>query len=331
LISRQSRIHIALRLAVASIFVCIAFAVAICQAEDLRLGIVGTDSSHSVEFTRILNDVAAKDHIRGARVVAAYRGGNPSRPLSRDRIERFSTALKEKWSIPFVDTIGDLCSKIDGILILSVDPLSRVHEFEQAATCHKPVFLDKPAAATADAVVEIAGFAEQHHIVWFSASALRFAVPQQSTAISSADVWGPGDLGKIEDGYPLDLAWYGIHSIEALYGVMGPGITQVSRVHTTTIDIITAVWGDGRVGTVHLVRPDVPFSILLNSRGGTNGIIPLPTNYAPLVQSIVTFVGTKTQPVSTEQMLEVFAVMEASQKSMQNGCTLTKVSPLSLR
>ena len=35
------------------------------QAKDLRIGMVGLDTSHVTAFTRILNDKSAKDHIPG--------------------------------------------------------------------------------------------------------------------------------------------------------------------------------------------------------------------------------------------------------------------------
>ena len=67
-------------------FVVLIFAFADClwpaNPANLRLGIIGTDSTHAVEFTRILNDESAPDHVMGARIVAAYRGGNPAFPPS---------------------------------------------------------------------------------------------------------------------------------------------------------------------------------------------------------------------------------------------------------
>jgi hypothetical protein len=41
--------------------------------EPLRLGLIGLDTSHVVEFTQILNDPTRPDHVPGARVVAASR------------------------------------------------------------------------------------------------------------------------------------------------------------------------------------------------------------------------------------------------------------------
>ena len=46
---------------------------AVCPAAEIRLGIIGTDTSHVVAFTKILNDPASPDYLPGARIVAAIR------------------------------------------------------------------------------------------------------------------------------------------------------------------------------------------------------------------------------------------------------------------
>jgi hypothetical protein len=48
-----------------------------CPSGGFPYRIVGTDTSHAIEFTRILNDAAGEDHVPGARVVAACEGGSP--------------------------------------------------------------------------------------------------------------------------------------------------------------------------------------------------------------------------------------------------------------
>ncbi|MBS1820869.1 MAG: oxidoreductase [Acidobacteria bacterium] len=308
-------------------FLCVTLAAPFGYAADLRLGIIGTDSSHSVEFTRLLNDADSKDHVSGASIVAAFRGGNPSLPLSRDRIERFTAQLKTQWKIPFVASIGDLCSRVDGLLILSVDPAARLDEFKQAAACHKPVFVDKPLAGTLADAQQISQYATVNHIPWFSASALRFPSHALASNIVSAYIWGPGTLGKLDEGYGLDLAWYGIHSIEMLYAAMGPGITEVARIHTHDSDTITAVWRDGRAGTVHLVRPSAPFSAVFQlASGKLSDVETFPIDYRPQVQAIVDFVRTGTPPVSAAATLEEFVVMQAAQTSMERNGVLVEVA-----
>ncbi|MBS1798522.1 MAG: oxidoreductase [Acidobacteria bacterium] len=308
---------------------CLMLAAPLGYAADLRLGIIGTDSSHSVEFARLLNDATSKDHVAGATIVVAFRGGNPSLPLSRDRIEKFTSQLKNQWKIPFVASIGELCPQVDGLLILSVDPAARLHEFKEAATCRKPIFIDKPLAGALKEAMEIDQYATLNHIPWFSASALRFPASPLPEDIVSANIWGPGALGKLDEGYDLDLAWYGIHSIELLYAAMGSGIARVARIHTPDSDTITAVWRDGRYGTVHLVRPTAPFSTVFQlASGKLSDVEAFPVNYRPQLQAIVDFVRTGTPPVSAAATLEEFAVMQAAQLSMEHNGALTEVQPV---
>jgi len=198
------------------------------QQPELRLGIIGADTSHAVEFTRIFNDASAKDHIPGARIVAVYKGGSPDVESSSSRIEKFSATLRDTYHLTFVDRIADLCPLVDGILLESVDGRKHLAQFKEAAACGKPVFIDKPLASTLADAEAIAAIAAEKHVPWFSASSLRWSAIQsmRSPQLLGAFVWSPGPL---EPHHALDLSWYGVHGVEMLYTLMGPGATQVTR------------------------------------------------------------------------------------------------------
>ena len=53
----------------------------------LKAGIIGLDTSHVVAFTKTLNNPKAEGDLARVRVVAAYPGGSPDIPDSRDRVE----------------------------------------------------------------------------------------------------------------------------------------------------------------------------------------------------------------------------------------------------
>ena len=77
-------------------------------AAELRLGIVGTDTSHAVAFTSLLNDPAAADHLQGARVVAAYKGGSPDIEDSASRVGKYADELHAKYGVEIVPDIAML-------------------------------------------------------------------------------------------------------------------------------------------------------------------------------------------------------------------------------
>ncbi|HXN23049.1 MAG TPA: hypothetical protein VOA41_09955 [Candidatus Dormibacteraeota bacterium] len=97
--------------------------------KPIRIGIIGLDSSHVVAFTQLLNDPSSPEHVPGARVVAAFKGGSADVEASSSRIEKFTAEMKNKWAVELVDSVEELCRKVDAIVIASVD--GRTH-LEQA-------------------------------------------------------------------------------------------------------------------------------------------------------------------------------------------------------
>jgi hypothetical protein len=288
-------------------------------AQELRLGIIGTDTSHAIAFTKTLNDPADPDHIPGARIVAAFRGGSSDIEESASRVNKYAAELHDKWNVQFVDTIAALCPLVDGLLLESVDGRPHLPQFRQAVQCGKPVFIDKPLAATLEDARAIASLGAQAHVPWFSSSSLRYSAIEnmKSPDCIGAIVWGPGPL---EPHHPLDLTWYGIHAIEMLYTLFGPGCVEVSRMKSAEEDVITARWSDGRLGTVHLQRPYGKFGAVVFLKGEKLNAMPeIQFSYVPLVRAIVTFMQTKQPPVPNEVTLEMFAFMDAAQRSEAVG------------
>lgn len=288
-------------------------------AQELRLGIIGVDTSHATDFTRIFNDASAKDHVAGARVVAAFAGGSPDVASSRDRIDRFRRELRDRWKLPFVERIQDLCPLVDGLLLESVDGRAHLAQFREAAVCGKPVFIDKPLASTLADAQAIAREAAQHSIPWFSASSLRFgpAMALRSPELKSVIVWGPGPM---EEHHQLDLSWYAIHAVEALFTLMGPGVADVTRTFTPDGDVVTARWHDGRIGVVRTLRPYGPDGAVLFLRDNKVKVeTELDGSYGPMLEAVVRFMQSGRPPVPNQETMEIFEFMDAAQRSHERG------------
>ncbi|MBM3871960.1 MAG: gfo/Idh/MocA family oxidoreductase, partial [Verrucomicrobia bacterium] len=98
----------------------LAFA-AVASAAELRIGMIGLDTSHVPAFTDLLNNPQNKAHVPGAKVVAAFKGGSPDIASSRDRVEGFTKTLVDKYNVKLYDTIEEMVKHVDAVFIESVD------------------------------------------------------------------------------------------------------------------------------------------------------------------------------------------------------------------
>src|SRR5689334_6028331 len=79
------------------LFACVGTTDAAPTAKDagvIRAGIIGLDTSHCLAFTKTFNNPDGKGDIAGVRIVAAFPGGSPDIPSSRDRIEQFTKQVR---------------------------------------------------------------------------------------------------------------------------------------------------------------------------------------------------------------------------------------------
>jgi hypothetical protein len=294
---------------------------AACAANaELRLGIIGTDTSHVSVFTKSFNDEMSPDHVPGARVVAAYKGGSKDVESSYTRVDKYAEELRTKWKIEIVRDIPTLCKKVDAVLIESVDGRAHLEQAKAVIAAGKPMFIDKPLASTLEDAREIARLAKEAGVPWFSASSLRFneiANTMKFADATSVITWGPGPL---EEHHKLDLSWYAIHPIEMLYALLGPGCQQVSRIYTPDGDVVTGVWNNGKVGTVHTLRPYGEYgAVVFRPKAVVQSRPKAGHTYQQLLVEIVKFFETKQPPVSNEETLEIFAFMDAAQRSRDEG------------
>jgi len=295
---------------------------ALPAAAQLKFGYIGTDTSHVIAFTKVFNDPSNPEHIPGGRIVAAYKGGSPDIESSANRIEGYATQLQKEWKVEIVPDIATLVSKVDAILLESVDGRKHLPQFKEIvkAGSKKPVFIDKPLAATLEDAREIARLAKAAGIPWFSASSLRWsemATTMKFDDMKSVLTWGPGPE---EEHHYLDLSWYAVHPIELLYTLMGPGCVEVSRTAAADGDIIVGKWKDGRLGTVRTTKPNGDYgAIVFRTKTAAQSHPKMKTGYTPMLKDVMGFFQTGKVPVPNEVTLEMFAFMDAAQRSKKAG------------
>jgi hypothetical protein len=311
------------------------FATALCaalslaaRAADLKVGMIGLDTSHTVEYTRRLNDPNDKEFVPGAHVVVAFKGGSRDIPTSWDRVDGFTKTLQEKYGVKIVDSIEALLAEADVVMIESVDGRPHLEQALPVIKARKPLFVDKPLAGSLRDALEIYRRARENGVPIFSGSSLRyFPNLQAMKAAETGRLRGAFSCGPcgLEPHHP-DLFWYGIHPTEALYTVMGPGCESVVCTAAPDMHVVTGVWKDGKVGTVCGLHKDAaPYRVTVF---GSKKVLDeqLDGSYTPFLREVVRFFQTGVAPVPPAETLEIYAFMEAADESKRQGGCPVKIS-----
>lgn len=288
---------------------------------DIRVGYVGLDSSHCTAFTDLFQSLPMKDG-RCVRVTAAYAGGSDDFPMSRDRVAAFTAEMRDR-GVTIVSSIEDLLSCVDAVIVGGVDGRQHLEHARKTFGCGKPVFVDKPLAHNLTDALAIAELGRQTHTNWFSSSALRYQpVLSEIRSVLADDIRGCDVFGPVKAAIGHDeLAWYGIHSLEALFTLLGPRCERVSFIQTDSTDLVTGVWSDGRIGTFRGLRESLGYTQYGLTVVGKDQVIqrPLTWDYDGLVAEMAEFFRTGIPPVANDVTLRIMAFIGAAQQSLQQG------------
>lgn len=308
------------------------------EPAPIKVGIIGLDNYQAVAFTQLFHDPKATGDLAGIRVVAAYAGGSPDIEESVRELPKWSKDIQNSYKVPVVDSIDAVLKQVDAVMIMSVDGRAHLEQVKLAVKAGKPVYVGRPLAASLADTVAIFRAAKDANIPIFSCSQHRFSPGfigmrnhEEVGDVLGCDVFG----GCPREPHHPDLFWHGIHGVETLYTIMGPGCISVTRAATDMADVVTGTWKDGRVGTYRGIRKGaLKYSaIVFGSKGvapagiygyaaPVKGVVP-PGRYMAYEATaieIAKFFKTRKPPVSAEETTELFAFMEAAEESKrQNG------------
>lgn len=288
--------------------------------QELRAGIVGLDTSHTIEFTRRLqaSDCASDQRVEGMNVTSCLRFPSPFQ--SEPDQDKRQVQL-EQWGVKVTSVLEEVLNRADVLLLEINDPSLHLDYFKKIMDAGKPIFLDKPPADTLKSAQEIFRIARENKVKVFSASSLRFApqviqLPQEIPQPKVGAALGP--LGKALAGSSIN--WYGVHTVEMVQAVMGTGAKKVfSRRDPMGVSGIIE-YGDGRRATVQLNEGVWHYAVM----GLDDKVVKfLPVDashlYTDLLKKIVEFFRGGEAPVSFKESLEVQAILEAIEESVNTG------------
>jgi len=297
-----------------------------------RLGIVDFDTSHVVQFTMRINnlpDIAEEQWVESdCRIVAGFKGDSE---ITDPKLLQEYTDKLVGWGVELVDRVEDLLGMVDGVLIESQggkEHLAKARPFLEAGM---PVYIDKPFTCSVADALEIKRLAEEHGAPVFSSSSLRYALEVQDVlqdkegvgSVVGACAFSPAGLHDANPG----LFHYGIHGVETLYALMGPGCVELSCFFEEGGEVSVGRWADGRVGAVRGTRAGAHaygFTVW-GDKGVRMERINAAYIYRELLKRVVEMFQTGVAPLNIDETIEIVAFQEAALKSRHNGGAVTKL------
>ena len=313
----------AFRLVLALAIVAPLSALQAADPPELKVGIIGLDTSHCLAFTKELNNPQAAEELARCRVIACYPKGSRDIESSTSRVPKYTEDI-QKMGVEIVDSIDELLKRVDCVLLETNDGRPHLEQAIPVFKAGKPVFIDKPLAGSLPDCIALFAAAKKYNCPMFCSSSLRYGKSTQAVRA--------GDFGKVtrceasspanlEKTHP-DLYWYGIHGCEALYTVMGTGCETVTRGKTPEGKIeVTGQWKGGRTG---IFREGDYGGKAQTEKGEV--AIGKSEGYRPLIVEIVKFFRTKKVPIDPAETIELYAFMEAADESKRQGGAAVKLA-----
>lgn len=288
--------------------------------QEKTVAMIGLDTSHTVEFTKLMQHPEHRV-VQGMRVVKAMRF--PSAFQTEEGQDKRQADLVA-MGVQMVSTLEEAVSGVDAVFLEINDPALHLPYFENVAGLGLPVFIDKPLCATMDEARRIRDLAGKRGTPVWSSSSLRF-IPALASA--KAAVPSPvlahtfGALGKAAAG--SDLVWYGVHAVEMLVTALGIGASRVRALDGKEGVTLLVDYADGRHGLVECLRGLYRYGGRLQSADAMaffdsgSG-----SPYAALMAALRDFVAEGVVPVPLAEAIEVMAILKAGDQSLATGTAI---------
>lgn len=284
-----------------------------------RLGAIGVDSSHLPEFTRRIKQRQA-DGRTACLVTGFWSDGEHDMP---DTEVRKWVADTEQLGAQRYDRLDDMLAEVEGVLVLSVNGYKHLAHAEAPLRRGLPTYIDKPLACSVAEAHALLELTRESQAPCYSASSLRFireikALNRAALGdLAAIDAFGPGELHPLMPG----VFFYGVHTVEMVDAIWGPGVASVSAAHTEPRDLVQLRYHDGRHATLRLERHGCyDFGATVH---GTKDIaafrVDFSSVYDRLVEAMTRFFDDGIEPVKLENIVENVAVMAAANLSIARG------------
>ena len=281
-----------------------------------RLGAIGVDSSHLPEFTKRINALNESGET-SCRVTRLWTDGRHNLPEERARKWQ---GMAEEMGVRPAASMDELLGDVDGVMVLAVNGNRHLELSLPALERGLPTYIDKPLTCDLAQARQILDVARKCNARCYSASSLRFAaevtdLPRAELGrLAAIDAFGPGEINPAMQG----LFYYGVHTIEMVDAIWGPGVKRVSAITLPHRDLADLEYHDGRYARLRMDRKACyDFGATVHGEKKVHQFtVDFADVYNRLVRGMTGFFEGGDAPVPLRDLVENVAVMEAGNRSM---------------
>lgn len=286
----------------------------------IRIGLVGSASSHADVFSRLLN----VERIAGdrARIAAIWSSANPERTVEVAGI----------GEIPEVaESLHHLVDQVDAAIIVDRDGDLHAEHALPFLLNGKPVFVDKPLAIDLSDCRRMITAARRSGTVLTSFSSLSVAPDTEALKAARlgtmrlAQFAGPCDVGSPYGG-PF---FYTTHLIELALSLLGERVVALRAMRAGDTVSVDVVWERDVVGTLGYFK-DAAYTFrasLFGTEGSVSRDVAVDDEgYAAAMRIVVDMFESGQAPLDDQHLLQPIVLVHAIIRSLDHDCEWVDVA-----
>lgn len=222
----------------------------------------------------------------------------------------------------------DVIGQVDAVIIATDDGLDHVRRARPFVEAGLPVFVDKPLATSLEDLRTFRDW-ERAGARILSSSGLRYAVEYTSlrerlTALGELR-WGSAIMAKTWERY-------GIHMLEPLFGLVGPGFASVRLEHRDRVELAHLFHRSGAQLTITLIHDGGPGSGTIHLCGTkADALVGFKDTYSAFRAQLVSFIEflrSGISPYPFTETIELMAVLIAGLRSRAEASRRVEVAEI---
>jgi virulence factor len=228
------------------------------------------------------------------------------------------------------EVLGDAAEAIGRVAgVIICDDITMAHQrrarpFLEAGV---PTFVDKPLSPDPGEAAELIALAQQAGAPLMSCSALRYA---RELAEARERIAALGKIRCATGTAPNELVFYGIHALELVHTVLGPGVEWVQNIGDEERAFVRCAYPDGTSIILQVLGPGgYPgmHGCFYGERGGVHiAVEDAAAFYGNTLTEFARMVETRRMPIPLDATLEIIRILAAGKRSQQQGGARLPVS-----